>query len=63
MPLDRAWKQGGFLGEFLGVVFAKMRVGDGRLVQGEDVVGRFEFGDCYKADLKKEKEGWWGRVS
>lgn len=57
MPLDRAWQQGGFLGEFLGVVFAKVRVGQGRLVEGEDVIGRFEFGDCDKTNLNRGEGG------
>lgn len=57
MPLDSAREQGGFLDEFLGVVFAKVRVGEGRLVEGEDIIGRFEFGDGDKTNLKAKGRG------
>lgn len=56
MPLDGAREQGGFLDEFLGVVFAKVRVGEGWLVEGEDVIGRFEFGHCDKTNLKRPQK-------
>lgn len=64
MPLDSAREQSRFLDEFLGVVFAKVRVGEGRLVEGEDVIGRFEFGDGDKTNLKPKGRGrvsWMGR--
>lgn len=67
VPLDGARQQAGFADELLGVVFAEMDVcrddfsfslccccGDRLwLVEGQDVVGRLEFGDCYEADLEQ----------
>lgn len=38
VPVDGPGQQVGLLGEFLGVVFAKVGVGGGCLVEGEDVV-------------------------
>lgn len=45
MPADLAGQDLGFLQEFLLVVFAEVEVRGRRLVEGEDVVGGFEFGD------------------
>lgn len=65
VPLDRGRQEGGLAGEFLGVVFAKVDLrrdaldGGGlvrRLVQGENVIGRLELGDCYQADLHVGKD-------
>lgn len=51
VPLDGWWEERRLLGEFLGVVFAKVRVRERRLVEGLDVVCGLEFGHCYEADL------------
>lgn len=51
VPADGARQQLGLLGELLGVVFAKVRVLGGGLVQRENVIGRLELGDGYEADL------------
>lgn len=50
MPVDGLWEESGFGEEFLEVVFAEVEVGVWGRVQGEDVVGRFEFGDGDEAD-------------
>jgi hypothetical protein len=52
VPADRAREERGLLEELLDVVFAKVRVGGIRgLVEGENVVCGFEFGDGDEADL------------
>jgi hypothetical protein len=52
MPPYGAREELGFLEQFLHVVFAEVLVeGRGGLVEGEDVVCGFEFGDGYEADL------------
>lgn len=51
MPADGAREEGGFLEEFLLVVFAEVEVVGWGGVEGEDVGCGFEFGDCYEADL------------
>lgn len=51
MPSYRFGENVRFFSQFLGVVFAEVEVVVGALVEGEDVVGGFEFGDCYYADL------------
>ncbi len=54
MPPDRAGEDFGFLEKFLDIVFAEVRLqGRRRLVERENVVGRFEFGDGYESDLVK----------
>ena len=45
MPFNGWREQARFLEEFLQVVFAKVGLRDGGFVQGQDVGGRFEFGD------------------
>lgn len=45
MPPYFAGQQFGLLEELLLVVFAEVKVRVGRGVEGEDVVGGFEFGD------------------
>lgn len=50
MPADLAGQELGFLEEFLLVVFAEVEVCSGGVVEGEDVVGGFEFGDRDEAD-------------
>jgi hypothetical protein len=53
VPADRAWEERGLLEEFLDVVLTKVRVrGVWGLVEGEDVVCGFEFGDGDEADLE-----------
>lgn len=51
VPLDSWWEERRLLGEFLGVVFAKVLVREWRLVEGLDVVCWLELGHCYEADL------------
>lgn len=51
VPVDGGGEEGSFLGELLGVVFAEVGVGGGRVVEGEDVVCWFELGDGDEADL------------
>ena len=51
MPSYLAGKEERFFLELLLVVFAKVEVGDGGLVEGENVVSGFELGDGYEADL------------
>ena len=50
MPSDLAGKEEGFGEEFLLVIFTKVKMVMRSLVEGEDVVGRLEFGDGNKAD-------------
>jgi len=54
MPLDCRREQSGFLREFLRVVFAEIAVVVWEVVEGEDVVDGFEFGDGYETDLGGE---------
>lgn len=51
MPADGARQEGGFGEELLLVVFAKVQVLGGRVVEGEDVCSRFQFRDGDEADL------------
>jgi len=51
MPLDGGREESGFLREFLRVVFAEVAVPVRGVVEEEDVVCGFEFGDGYEADL------------
>ena len=53
MPLYALRQDSGFLCKFLCIVLAKVELGGRLLVEREDVVGGFEFGDCYKADLSR----------
>ena len=56
--MDGGGEQSGFLREFLRVVFAEIAVVVREVVEGEDVVGGFEFGDGYETDLWV---GWGGK--
>lgn len=62
MPLDGFGQDFGLLGEFLGVVFAKVSLVGRSLVKGENVVGGLEFGYCYKTDLSYVRYGSGGSV-
>ena len=43
VPSDRLGEESGFFAEFLGIIFAEVEVLVFGIVQGEDVVGGFEF--------------------
>jgi hypothetical protein len=52
VPADGFGQEGGFFREFLSVILAEVEVFVFRIVEGEDIVGGFEFGDGDEADLK-----------